>query len=219
MTVSCDRKTWDAAQKRELQEWRGHGGSSDWNEWWRREFNEYSFLAGQPFTSVMEVGCGPYARNLSYVINALGKQPDKVYLSDPLINEYIKLQKRVAKIAQKFDATVDNCPLEELDRDEVTDVCICINVLDHVFDAAECFERMYRALKPGGMLIFGQDLTNDDDFNKHPNTDIMHPIRFDEEYSNKFLDRYTAVYKNVLPRREGRNPPYHYATMIFAGTK
>jgi SAM-dependent methyltransferase len=101
--------------------------------------------------------------------------------------------------------------------DSSMDLVICVNVLDHVNDCDACMEEMYRVLRTGGFLVLGQDLTSEEDLEKHPKdmTDIGHPIRIDHLYIARALDaRYTPVYLKVLDRHEGRVPRAHYGTYV-----
>jgi len=216
---SCNEDRWEKAQKMELKEWKEFAGFDDWNLWWKKKFNNYSFMADKTPKSIVEVGCGPFARNISYVLKSINTNPTRIILNDPLIKDYLKLNKRVKQLHEIEKYEIVSNPLETLNLEYPVDCIICINVLDHVFDAAKCFESMYNNLNVGGILILGQDLSNEDDGRKLPESDIMHPIRFDEAYANKYLIKYQKLFRKVLPRKDGRNPPYHYATMLFAGIK
>lgn len=215
----CDIERWKTAQKRELQEWKNFGGNIDWNNWWKKKFDDYNCLKEQPVDSFIEVGCGPFAWNTTFIIEALGKTPSKVILSDPLIHNYLDLKKRVVTLKNELNAEVNADPLEKLKLEQPVDCIVCINVLDHCYDADLCFNKMHENLNKGGLIIFGQDLTSEEDGAKHPDPGVMHPIRFDEAYANKYLSKYKTIFRKVLPRNEGRNPPYHYATMLFIGRK
>ena len=215
-TVSADR--WQQAQQRELAEWvRAPVDSSDWNEWWTGHFDNYSFLKNLKIRSILEVGCGPWAKNMLTVLGVIGQDDKKIFLLDPLLDQYAALGKSVTKI----DAVKIVVPLEELAIGEPVDLIICINVLDHVQSVEKCFARMREHLNPGGILILGQDLTNEEDFVKCPevSTDIMHPIKLDLEACERCLSCYEPIYKKVLGRQEGRNPRAHYATLLFAGNR
>jgi hypothetical protein len=101
------------------------------------------------------------------------------------------------------------------------DLAVMINVLDHVCDAEKCMKKIVDIVKAGGVLIIGQDLTNDIDLNlTEVKNDIGHPIKVDHNWLDNFLvERFEAIIHNVLPRELGRNPKAHYGTYIFAGKK
>jgi hypothetical protein len=76
-------------------------------------------------------------------------------------------------------------------------------------------------LNPKGLLILGEDLTNEEDAVSCPAvlTDIMHPVRFEYEFILPYINEYKTIYKKILPRKDGRNPVAHYSTLLFAGEK
>lgn len=221
--VSLER--WQEAQKEELQCWTNAPyDSEDWNLWWATKFSNYDFLANENITSVYEVGCGPYAKNIDHVFRAMQKMPNRILLEDPLLDSYVSLQKSVCRFmdfpnAKLISKPMEDFTLQELGIDDV-DLVICNNVLDHVKSVEACFKHMDTSLKSGGILILGQDLTNDEDERNHPDLDdVMHPITIDENNIMKFLTSYDVIKKEILPREMGRNPNHHYGTLLFVGRK
>lgn len=216
---------WKAAQEAELYCWsREPLDSEDWNAWWSVKFSNYDFLSKHEINSIYEVGCGPYAKNIEHIFKAIGKIPDRVIIEDPLMQEYLSLGKSVKRFLSLDNAVLIPLPLEEFTfKDahlEPVDLVICNNVLDHVRSVDLCFKHIFSALKPGGLLILGQDLTNEEDEKNHPgHDDIMHPIMIDEEYLSSYLAMYETIKHNVLAREEGRNPGYHCGTLLFVGRK
>jgi ubiquinone/menaquinone biosynthesis C-methylase UbiE len=112
------------------------------------------------------------------------------------------------------DHPIEQCPYAA----NYFDVVVMINVLDHVMDAQLCLATATRITKPGGLLVIGQDLTNEEDLKKIP-FDIGHPIRLRLEDVESQLIGFSPVLRKVLPRAASRNPDAHYATLIFAGRK
>ena len=96
-----------------------------------------------------------------------------------------------------------------------------INVLDHVQDARKCMENLVGVIRPGGLLIIGQDLTNEEDLKVLRNDAgaAGHPIKLDHEWFEPFLNRFEPLISKVLSREQGREPSFHYGTLIFAGRK
>jgi len=144
-------------------------------------------------------------------------------LEDPLLGNYLKLGKSVSRF-KNMNATFIDRPMEDFLISEINqsqvDLLICNNVLDHVRSVEMCFNHMNSALKSGGILIFGQDLTSIEDIQKHGDiNDPCHPIRIDESALNHHLSQFEPIFQKKLQRHEGRNPEYHYATSIFAGIK
>ena len=226
-TIRVEEERWKKAQEGELKVWlREPDDGDDWNQWWFEKFSNYSFLKelGKKVESVYEVGCGPYAKNLDHVIKVLGYEPERIILEDPLLEKYYNANKSISRFSNNPKAIYISSPMEKISFSELkidkVDVLICNNVLDHVQDVDKCFEHIYSSLKTGGVFIFGQDLTSDEDIQKYPEADEFHPIRLNEKHIKLLLnDDYEALFEKLLSREEGRNPDAHYATILYAGLK
>jgi SAM-dependent methyltransferase len=239
-----DRDRWLAAQQWEEAHWirsqkaRGKYGKNviwkmlhslglvekfrgdDWNLWWKTRFEEYNFLP-QKVENAIEVGCGPYT-NIRHMLDKCS--PEHLFLSDPLIKTYIKFKLAFTAHAYKHSFCIlDDHPLEEIPyRDAYFDLSVMINVLDHVRDAALCMENLIRITKPGGWIIIGQDLTNSEDIETLSRDAglVGHPIKISHEWFTPYLEKGIEPHiHKVLPRNEGREPSYHYGTLLFAGRK
>ncbi|MGV8130102.1 MAG: methyltransferase domain-containing protein [Methanolinea sp.] len=233
-----DEERWKCAQASELEFARNTIESSDdWNLWWNDKFDDYTILNKRHFDNVLEVGCGPHT-NIRYILPKITCK--KLWLEDPLIQYYITYNlnrlnsfwfflkqywknERVnflLKIFSNLDLSVDlsSSKLENLPyRDNQMDLIICINVLDHVNDYDRCMQEIYRVLNTDGLLILGQDLSNQKDQDLCPEsyTDIGHPIKLDHVIIEKSLEgKYSHLFKKILSREEGRNPGAHYGTFL-----
>jgi SAM-dependent methyltransferase len=186
----------------------------DWNHWWAERFDHYSFLPDD-LGDYIEVGCGPYTNSRLIMP---GRTARRVVCSDPLADTYLQLTDRWLSMAhRKGLIEVDNHPIEDLPFAPGSfDVVVMNNVLDHVRDADLCLERSLGLLRPGGIFVFGQDLSNDDDVAFHPH-DVGHPIRLAREDVDRHLADLDVLLRKDLSREEGRDPRLHYATLIFAG--
>lgn len=236
---------WIKAQEFELN-FAKHAIASgdDWNRWWLEKFENYDLLAGKTFTNVLEVGCGPHT-NIRHILPKINCK--KVYLEDPLIQFYcthLLLSKKtiLASILHKLrgkpyeinyllnlfanlrvSVDLSAQKLEDLPyRDETMDLLVCINVLDHVNDYDGCMSEIYRVLRPGGVLVLGQDLSNDEDLQNCPESyeDIGHPIKVDHLIIDATLNgNYDLRFRKLLPKEEGRNPAAHYSTYLGIAEK
>lgn len=233
-----DKNRWKMAQDFELQFAKNTMESDDdWNIWWAEKFDNYEILNGKFFSNVLEVGCGPHT-NIRYILPKITFE--KIWLEDPLIQYYlyynfekfnslinfIKFKMHLLninyllKIFSNLSYPVDlsSSKLEELPyKDRQMDLIICINVLDHVNDYDKCMEEIFRVLNNKGILILGQDLSNEEDKNKCPESyaDIGHPIKLDQiTIENSLEGKYQYIFKKILPREEGRNPKAHYGTFL-----
>lgn len=235
---NIDNTIWQQAQEFELKFARQTIESDDdWNRWWYEKFEQYSDLKKKHFNNVLEVGCGPHT-NIRYILPKITF--DKLWLEDPLIQYYItynlnkpnsfinylnkKFRKRsenyLVKIFSDLNIKVDlsSSKLEDLPyKDHQMDLVICINVLDHVNNYEQCMQEIFRVLNNGGLLILGQDLSNQEDLMHCPEsyTDIGHPIKIDHLILEQtFTGKYHKIFEKILPRDEGRNPKAHYATYL-----
>jgi ubiquinone/menaquinone biosynthesis C-methylase UbiE len=190
----------------------------DWNNWWKEQFNSYSFLPDH-VQNAIEVGCGPYT-NIRFM------QPkckmDYLVLSDPLIKTYTNFKLTfVNKMYQETGCALDSHPLENIPyKDNYFDLSVMINVLDHVKDANECMENLFRITRRGGIIIVGQDLSQEEDAQAllaDPGL-IGHPIKLHEKWFQPWIERCEPIVQKIISRENGgRNEEKHYATLIFAG--
>jgi SAM-dependent methyltransferase len=231
--TKATRETWGAAQEFE----KGFARSiledgDDWNGWWRDQFDGYEALRGKDLRRVLEVGCGPHT-NLRIILPLIDAK--EVFLEDPLLGTYLVLEtpldlsSRIRNRSPRrafvwemlrdpgYRAHFSTAPLEELPfRDALVDLVVCVNVLDHVFDFECCMAEMARVLRPGGFLVLGQDLSNEEDYELAPDSweDVGHPIKLDERTLDGQLMAFDPILRKVLPREAGRNPRAHYGTYL-----
>jgi len=192
----------------------------DWNHWWKQAFADYGFLP-ESVENAIEVGCGPYT-NIRLIQERCGTR--HLMLSDPLIRTYVHFKLTyVADLYKRAACVLDDHPLEELPfADDYFDLAVMINVLDHVKDAPACMDNLIRVIKPGGWLILGQDLSNDEDAAALEADEgrVGHPIKIDEGWFKPWLEKgFEPTMHKVLTREEGRSPDGHYGTLLFAGRK
>jgi SAM-dependent methyltransferase len=229
--TQVDEERWRAAQS---FEWSWASGEAvtgdDWNEWWAERFDGYAALRGRRFRSLLEVGCGP-ATNVRLLLPHV--TVDHLFLEDPLIQAYLPLAYRTGPrwnrktvrpplwhlvTDRSRDVDISSSRLEKLPYGDATmDGVLCVNVLDHVQDAERCLAEIRRVLVPGGVVVMGQDLSNEEDFERAPEAweDVGHPIKLDEAVLDGLLGSVEPLFRKVLPRGEGRNPAAHYATYLL----
>ena len=243
LNSSVDRERWLTAQGWEKDHWLRnhknlgkHGKNLAWrilswfrivekyrgddrNRWWMENFANYSFLP-QTVDSALEVGCGPYT-NIRLISKAC--RPSHITLSDPLIKTYAEFKMTFVNEAHRTGAcALDNHPLEELPFGNGSfDLAVMINVLDHVRDARACMANLIRVVKPGGFVIIGQDLTNEEDRRKQPEgLEVGHPVTVDENWFDEYLDStFDVLYRKIISRESGWAPEWHYGTFCFGGRK
>jgi len=191
----------------------------DRNRWWKKAFENYHALPSK-VDNALEVGCGPYT-NMRLIREVC--KPNHIFLSDPLIRTYVNFNMTFVKeMHRKAACYLDDHPLEELPfKDDYFDLAVMINVLDHVKDAHLCMKSLIRVVRHQGVVVIGQDLTNNEDFAKQPEgLQIGHPVTVDKNWFEPYLaDQFDPVLRKVLPRELGWAPQWHYGTLIYIGTK
>ena len=194
------------------------------NHWWSKQFNDYDFIPRE-LQNVVEFGCG-HTTNLRIILK--GRCTKHVFASDPLVLHYITYRRSpLSKKWRSGEYLIDDHPLEETPfRSNYFDLVVCNNVLDHVRDISLCIENLVRVVKPGGILIFGQNLVNEEHLKAteelrnslHGETGHPHTISSEAIFLPYFEEFDTFVYK-ILSREEGFAPLWHSGTFIYAGRK
>jgi SAM-dependent methyltransferase len=191
----------------------------DSNGWWRNQFENYDFVP-KHLGNAVELGCGPYT-NMRLILE--GRSCHHLALSDPLIRTYVHFPLAfIGDLYRRGFCLLDDHPIEACPfASDYFDLVVMTNVLDHVQDAARCMAQAVRITRPGGLLIIGQDLSNEEDAQRMQNDpgQIGHPIRVDHTWMDTHLTGFSPVLKRVLPREAGRAPEHHYGTYVFAGQK
>jgi ubiquinone/menaquinone biosynthesis C-methylase UbiE len=191
----------------------------DWNYWWMHEFENYSLLPKSVGKS-LEVGSGPYSnsRLISKVVNI-----GEIHCTDPLMEVYKKFKKTwISEMSRLGKISVSKGKAEIIEYpDNFFDLSICINVLDHVEDADRCLNELVRVLKPGGYLIFGQELVDEEDMTKgNVIHDVGHPIKINQKYlDEKILPIFSVRLQKILFRQEGRASSHRGGTYLYIGIK
>ena len=191
----------------------------DWNTWWRSQFDDYRFLPAE-VENAIEVGCGPYT-NVRMMLDRCRLR--HLVLSDPLIRTYVHFKLTfVAEMYRKAMCVLDDHPLEDLPfAQNYFDLAVMINVLDHVEDARRCMDNLVNIVRPGGIFVIGQDLTDEEDLKalqRDPGA-AGHPIKLNHEWFEPFLQGFDPLLKKVLTREQSREPHQHYGALVFAGRK
>jgi len=204
-TKKCSEEEWEIAQHTEFNVWGGYnvGDGDDWSEYWKTHINNYDDIKGKHFENVIEVGCGPFGKNLSRVLDLITYK--NLYVLDPLLDKYTHNGRSgIHNMCESLNIEKLSIPLEEYtEHKNKMDLIICNNVLDHCYDADVCFDNMYESLTSGGILIFGNDLKDEADINIA--RDAMHPIMLQENYLKEKFSKYTVIFQKIIPREECRN--------------
>ena len=204
-TKKATEVEWQTAQSTEFAVWGGFnvGDGDDWSDYWKSNMNNYRDIEGKHFSNVIEVGCGPFGKNLVKVMELITW--DKLFVLDPLLDNYCFNGKSgVHKLCEKHNIEKLSIPLEKYtEHKDTMDLIICNNVLDHCYDADLCFQNMYESLRSGGIMLFGNDLKDEADMALA--RDAMHPIMLQEDYVEEKFSLYTKIFHNIIPREQCRN--------------
>lgn len=191
----------------------------DWNYWWMSEFENYKLLPEKVNRS-LEVGCGPYSntRIISKIIKI-----NEIHCTDPLMDVYKKFKKTwISEMTRLNKIIASQGRAENIDYlDNFFDLCICINVLDHVEDAEKSLMELIRVLKPGGYFIFGQELVDEKDLiEENIKKDFGHPIKLVQNYLDEIiLPKFSVRLQKILFRQEGRDASHRGGTYLYIGIK
>lgn len=191
---------------------------NDRNNWWRDHYEGYKFLP-ESLDNVIEVGCGPYT-NMRHIQNIC--TPNHLVLSDPLIKTYVKFPMTyVQEKYRKASCSLDDHPIEELPfAKNYFDLAVMINVLDHVCDAELCMRNLIDVIKPNGIIIIGQDLTNSEGRANTPSGyRTGHPITLDKEWFTPYLSVFSPIINKTVHVSSEWEKGIHYGSLIYAGRK
>jgi SAM-dependent methyltransferase len=187
----------------------------DRNVWWKQQFDGYAMLPWR-IDALCELGCGPYT-NTRLIIE--GREVGSIVCSDPLAATYVTYENAwLARAYREKRITIDTNPCEVCPLpSDAFDVVVMINVLDHVRDPKRCLEQAMRITKPGGLFVFGQDLTSEED--EQPGNP-GHPFTVHHEQVLPVLgSAFDQVFLKMVPREELDEPAMHYGAMCYVGRK
>lgn len=210
--VAVNRDRWEKAQEFEAEGWLNHWkhATSDRNHEHIISFDNYRTVP-QDLGDVIEIGCGPFTQLCTIQEERTVKS---VTLLDPLIDKY-KTLPQCAYHGGKFldhPTVLLSRPAEELDKEEIYDTAICINVLEHVQNALQVLHVLHKCLKAGGTLIFGERVYDGLDITEI--YDVGHPIRIKMAIFDEWEKQFAPLFK-VLPQFGHPLQQEHY----FIGTK
>ena len=192
------------------------GMSNDRNDEHEKNFGGYSVLNQflEEDLNIIELGCGPFT-NLRLIFNKIRKTTKNVHLLDPLINKYMlnhpNCTFKTGMLNFKNVKTF-NAPIEKFDNDITYDMVVMINVLEHCYDVDLIFEKIYKMLNEGGILIFS-DVFIKDEFVKEWNENIYdagHPIKLSQSYFEEKLKNYKSLYSNIIEKEDLKRSDMYY---------
>lgn len=145
----------------------------------------------------LEIGSGPYSQTNNIMTVRRDAKFKNIYLAEPNIFRYLSLKNCVYRDGSIKGHRVNllSLPVEELPAKEFFDTVLSINVIEHVYNAMDFLTAMYNAVKPGGILVFGERYFDDPDRDTEvlgPAT--LHPIRLKRVFLQHFLRLFDVLY-------------------------
>jgi SAM-dependent methyltransferase len=233
--TKVSQSRWKEAQRAESVHWmkRGIGSVQDRNDLHAANFDYYRVLCSSQFKNVIELGCGPFT-NLRIISTkckifqcALLDPLIKDYLSHPFCSyseKYLYLESKslfgrlLRRLSPKIHRVVQNAlryripvseimsnPIESMPTDELYDMVILINVIEHCYDVSVVFQKILDITTEGSMIIFHDKYYEHKEVvNKAKITyDAAHPLKVDKNLIDEFLNNnFNAIYKNVQKHTE-----------------
>jgi len=194
--VKVDTERWQNAQKFEFDCWMKHWAyaESDRNHEHQAGFNNYEDVP-QDLGNVVEIGCGPFTQLQTIAGNRTIRE---ITLLDPLLDHYQQLPNCAYKDGRflGYPTTLLCRQAEVLHATEEFDTAICINVLEHVQDVEAVLTMLYRAIKPEGVVIFGERCYDGLDIDEI--YDVGHPIRVKMKVFEDWEQQFTPLF-NITP--------------------
>lgn len=208
-----NEERWLSAQKYEKKTWMENNLSEhdDRNNEHIDRFNQLFYLKDKLNNSkVIELGCGPFTniRLMTDILNV-----SEITLLDPLIDEYVNHPNCIYKnkTINGIPINIINSPIESFDTDELFDVVIIINVLEHCYNVDMIFEKIFKILKVGGILIFSDVYFDDVKTILYNIYDAGHPIKVSKGKIESFIKRFETIFDkrfHKLYSQDWRNDLY-----------
>ena len=222
--IEVDMERWEEAQRYERRSWMGSYGlkaREDRNSEHERHFENYAAIRGKYFHNTIEIGCGPFT-NIVRILKHV--QCENLTLLDPLIDDYLAhpyctyKRKRLGGWFGKRVQTV-TLPVENFATNQVYDLVVVINVLEHCFSMPHFFKRIISLTASNGILVFHDKLVPasiapaliDNVY------DAGHPLRVIENLTLEFLsENYVELYGK---RVSISSPIGKFDSVYFIGQK
>lgn len=185
--VAVPLERWQQAQDYERATWIEHnqGSVDDRSNDHRIGFGNYDLLP-KSLGHVIEFGCGPFTQLRNILTDHAA---DSITLVDPLATVYQEKHQHCSYKNNLLDGkpvTVQAVTVEDFQGGQF-DTVIFINVLSHCRDAFKALSVIWGALKPGGVLVFEEQIQQRAANLRY---DVGHPLTVRENVVNTFLGRF-----------------------------
>jgi hypothetical protein len=200
--LKITEERWRLAQIAETKHWMelGKGADDDRNYQHAQCFNDYNYLRGLTFEHAVEFGCGPFTN-----LRLIGSFSNIKHctLIDPLAEKYLQHKNCQYKDGKNLRCTGKTIPAQVLSipgeqaPDLNCDLVVCINVLEHCYDAESFFDKLWNTCSSCGYFVFHDKVFTYDKAKKSVEDvyDAAHPLRIGKDFTMKFLSRFTSVHE------------------------
>lgn len=207
-----DMGTWNKAQDFELDYWKTYIQNPDvewlkWSDYFLTHF-EKEIKADYSDNTLLEIGTGP--------VGIISKLNAKRRIGvEPLADDLKSLNNDIYQGMEMISHGAESIP--EVEENSV-DAIFCFNVLDHVQDATDVLNEIYRVCKKDGKIILACDLKS-----QPHHLDVGHPIALSYEYFINWIESKslkTLKLEKVKSRSvDSNNNDMLDGTIIFVGQK
>jgi SAM-dependent methyltransferase len=173
-------------------------GQTRWAEYAEGFQRFHAFPQNKTLGHYLEVGAGLYT-NIYYILQYRPDvQPRSITLVEPNIQRYTTMPQCLYQDGniRGHPVKLVNATTESLNATEEFDTILIMNVIEHVLDAFDFLDATYRALRPGGILVWGERYFEDPDeaSTKVLGSTMLHPIRLKREFVQDFLSLFHELY-------------------------
>jgi SAM-dependent methyltransferase len=178
--------------------------------------NEQQLVAFDNFTAlpndlgdVLELGAGPYTKVRLILEQEELRTVKSIALVDPLIEEYLSNTDITTSFTHEELCVERNCfptklhstSAEAFFSEQHYDTIILVNTLEHTENAVQILHNIWVLLKPGGLLVFGEEYSTSFQLQI---VDPCHPIRIMRVLFDEYLDLFG---EQLLGPRTGMDIP------------
>jgi SAM-dependent methyltransferase len=193
---------------------------------WRENSNGFQNFRALPHGSLgdyLEAGAGMYTQLWNLLKLRPDAQPSSITLLEPNINRYLELEGCTFSDGKLNgqNVTLINDVLENFKRVDSFDTVLVVNVVEHVIDSSRFLSAVHRALRPGGLLIWGERYFEDPDEESARvlGSTILHPIRLTPEYIDHFLSHFDPIYSASFDTPQSRERNFGEQGYFYMGRK
>jgi len=191
-TISKDRT--EVSRKCEVSWWETSKGIPVRNEQQLVAFDGFQALPGD-LGDVLELGAGPFTK-IRLILEQQQRLVKSITLVDPLLDEYLSNTNITTSFDNKELCVKSDCipvklhsttaeAFDVMPGSRRYDTVILVNTLEHTENAVQILHNIYALLKPGSILVFGEEFVTSFQLQI---ADPCHPIRIQRQLFDEYLE-------------------------------